>query len=403
MSTATPSTITISELTGAKRVIALTGGGLPKQGAAWGGTQRVITTWYPGNGTEATQHVLGPTEKPTEWNGIWRTNILYRTPATFSDPEVGITQIVDAFTLKEVMESIFRGGALLSVIWGTVVKHGPDVDAEPKVITREGRATDWEFTYDRPDDITWRVSFDWSSRGRRQQKVVAFRTDSTDANMRAMQIASNDVVTTRERNQMISKKRKLLKSANTFSLGQLENLTQAPSQFYASFTRKAQQIADRVKQLGTIVNKTRAIPEQLKNQTLDQANNAVSISNDFLDTISRAPPETLVRKQKVSQLTRAVTFYQDGHATAVSLRRTALVLRTQVDSTRQTSTILAVHVARQRESLFDVSRKFYDGSGGNAAAIAHSNRLPLNTTFVQPGAVLIIPTTDAIKTFNLSG
>jgi len=403
MSTATPSTITVAELTGAKRTITLTGGGLPTQGAAWGGTQRVITTWYPGNGTEATQHVLGPTEKPTEWNGIWRTNVLYRTPAVFADTDGQVTSIVDAFTLKEVVESMFRGGALLSVIWGTVVKHGENVAAETKTIVREGRATDWEFTYDRPDDITWRVSFDWSSRGRRQQKVVAFRTDSTDAYMRALQIASNDVVTKHDRNEMISKNRKIIKSANTFSLGQLENLTQAPSQFYSSFTRKAQQIADRVKQLGIIVNKVRAIPEQLKNQTLDQANNAVSISNNFIDTVSRAPPETLVRKQKVSQLTRAVTFYQGGHTTAVSLRRAALALRTQVDSTRQQNTILAVHVARQRESLFDVSRKFYDGSGGNAAAIAHSNRLPLNTTFVEPGAVLIIPTTDAIKTFNLSG
>jgi hypothetical protein len=401
MSTATPSTITISELTGAQRTITLTGGGLPKQGANWGGTQRVITTWYPGNATEATQHVLGPTEKQTNWDGIWRTNLLYRSPAIFADPKVGLTQIVDAFTLKEVIEDIFRGGALLNVIWGTVVNHGAGPEA--KTITREGRATDWDFKFDRPDDITWNVTFEWANRGRRQQKVVAFRTDSTEANNRAMQIAANDVVTTHNRNVMITKRKNIPLSANSFSLGQLENLTQAPAAFYQSFTRKAQQIADRAKQLGEIVNKTRAIPEQLKNQTLDQANNAVSIANNFIDTIGREPPETMVRKQKVSQLTRAITFYADGHVTAEKLRRSGLALRTQVDTARQQSTILAVHVVRSRESLSDISRKYYSGSIGNSAAIAHANKLPLNTTFANPGAVLIIPTIDAIKTFNLSG
>lgn len=100
------------ELTARHREIVLRGAGLPLKGANFPATQRVVTTWYPGNSAQATQHVLGPIEKQSQWSGEWNTTRLLQQACLFRDAGVE-TQIVIADDLRSLLEDLFRGGALL--------------------------------------------------------------------------------------------------------------------------------------------------------------------------------------------------------------------------------------------------------------------------------------------------
>ena len=122
--------ISITEVSGLRRALYLKGAALPLQGnASWGGKQRVITTWYPGNGAQATQQILGPTESQTQWAGEWNTNRVINTPVLLSDPgssqntqglnTLGSGSARDIFVaddIRAVLEDMFRGGSVLEVL-----------------------------------------------------------------------------------------------------------------------------------------------------------------------------------------------------------------------------------------------------------------------------------------------
>lgn len=398
------SKVTIEELSGAgekekvRRTLILFGAGLPARGASWPGEQRVSTTWYPGNAAEATQHVLGPIEKEAPWEGIWRTTLLFRTPAEFTDASGQRSSVGVAFDLAQILEDFFRSGLLLRVTWEQTIR------SVTRQIVREGRCKSWDFKYDRVDDINWSVNWDWASRGRRSQKAVQFRVDDVGAGLRDVTIGINEVVqaaTTKA--SLYTKNKNVRKSANTFSLGQLENTLNAPNLLVRSFTRKVQQIANRVKHAGELINKVRALPIQMTNQVLDVTNNTVAVCNDFVDTMSRRPPESNVQRVKVSQLARALSYYGRSVTQAQLLRRSAMGLRTQVQkASKNYKTILAVHVVSSGETLAGISLNFY-GTPDFGPGIARANNLPLNQLTVARGTVLIVPTLDVVKGFTPQG
>lgn len=392
--------VIIREVTGQRRSVTLRGGGLPFQGAPWGGTQRVKTTWYPGNAQQASQTVLGPTEKDSSWEGKWRTTTLIRKPCTYSDENGQDFSITSAFTLMEVLEGIFRSGATLSVEWNET-KQARNLQRK---IVREGMAAEWEFKPDRADDIGWNVQWAWSGRGIQQQKVVAFRTENVNAALRESILAANELLQLTTTNSLISKKTTVYKSADQFSLGQLENLANAPQELVRDILREVQQEVYKMKQIGDLVLKVRAIPSQIAGMILDTATNTVAISNQFIDEISRKPPETLAAKTKLSNLTSALSYYGSGMTQAQYLRRNAQKTRAEAQNqSKSSSTILTVYVVKgATETLAALSLKFYKTTE-YGASIAKANGLPLNQLSVERGAVLIIPTVAVVKGFTNNG
>ena len=393
------STVTITELDNAGqhlRSIVLRGAALPFRGVPYGGEPRVPTFWYPGNADEATQHVMGPTEKQTDWEGFWRTTQLNRSVNEYTDETGNTAYLNNAFVMYQALEDMLRTGLLCRVVWSVTIRGATFT------ILREGRASAWNFKFDRPDDIAWDITWEWVSRGRRQQKVVALRTGQLDTKIGSMVLALTDTQVFIDFDPLMRKK-KARKSSTTFSLGQLENLIDAPQKCLRSFTRKIQQITNRAKKRGELIDKVRTVPIQLTNDVLDTANNTVSICNNFIDTMSRRPPETNVAKMKVSTLTRATSYYGGAVTQTQILRRAAQGLRSGAQgSEKSRKTMLAVHVVRQFESLWVLSLKYY-GNAEYSAGIARANRLPLNTITVRPGTVLIIPTIDVVRGFTPQG
>jgi hypothetical protein len=404
--------IVIRELAGQKREIKLVGPGLPKQGsAAWGGTQRVITTWYPGNSAQATQQVLGPTESQSTWTGVWNTTRLYRTPCIY-EPRPGTElRMVFADGLREVVEDILRSGVLLQVYWtsqelGTFGTRG---------IERVGRAVSWNFNYTRLDDIDWTITWEWTSRGSSQQKVIALREDDTNqanmATMAAIGAAVDDAV---NKTKIQLSKRTIPKSASKFTLEQLGQILDGPSRLMRDFSQTMNRISNRVKTLGDLINKVRGMPYELQNQALDVAVTAVQSANHFKDAITRTPPELYDAQQRLSTLTRATAYMKGGTDTADNVVATtypiAASIRSQIESRRASGqdgkamptggnqaatnnankTQVTVHVVKTGQTLMSISMIHY-GIPEGAYGIAVCNGLSLRVVAPPVGKVLIIP------------
>ena len=404
------SQIVITEMTGRKRVVVLRGGGLPFQGAKWGGNLRVRTTWYPGNSAEATQSVMGPTEKPTSWQGMWRTTMLMRSSTVADINGDGTwTDITRADVLRDLLETIFRDGQKLSVVWRNQIALRPKSQLE-----RVGRCSDWEFDYDRADDIGWTMTWDWKSRGGMQQKIARLRDEGPAPDMDELMTAAEKLA--QQVNMDFGLAHDALSVATqSFSLDSLANFVNAPGELLKGFAGDITQIINRLKTIGDLIKQVRALPTSLYGQILAVANTAVSTANNFVDAMSQPTPESLVTNASASQLMGAVGYYGDAMTQADLMRDKALALRDQIKSAAQgQKTILAIYMVRgsvvqgfgagavSGELLTSISLSYY-GNADQTATIAKANGLPLNQQFVQRGTILIIPVLSSSTDFTPGG
>lgn len=128
-------------------VLSLEGTALPYQGFTIGGTQRIKTTYYDGNPV-ATQQVIGPTEKNTSINGMWK------------DSKLRIAG--GAMQLVALVDDIRQRGVTVRVTWGDTVDDTGTMGGA--TISRVGKIADTTFSFDRPQDVRWTVEFEWAGR-----------------------------------------------------------------------------------------------------------------------------------------------------------------------------------------------------------------------------------------------
>lgn len=395
------SVVIIEERTGKKRRVELVGGGLPLQGANWSGMQLLVTSWNPGN-PEATQHVLGPQEVPSDWDFTWNTTRLLRSPITVLNEDGQELTIARADVLVGFLDSIFRGGALLKVTW--ISNAANQSQGSPRQ-SRVGRAASWDFAYDRPDDINATVSFDWIGRGEDQPKSSDVRGEDLIATTQAAINAANAASEAFAR-ELREAFRPIAPRPTTFTLGQIEAIANGPREFVDTFARRANAISNRLKKLGDIILTVREIPAAILGRLVDIANNGVSVANTFIDEISREGPETQSTRNKVSILTRNATalgrtldqasrMAELMEKVAEAARRRQSSLRSSAGSSRRQDKFRSgesfkVHVPRQGETLLTISQRYY-GTPDLADELAVANGLP-SYTITPPRAPIIVPT-----------
>ena len=415
MAVGTSEIVIQEELTAQRRALVLRGAGLPLKGANWPGSQRVVTTWYPGNTAQATQHVLGPIEKASQWSGEWNTTRLVSQACLLRANGVE-TEIVIADDLRAIMEDIFRGGALLLVSWTTNPREG-----FTRTITREGRCTDWNWAYDTIDDLKWTATFDWVGRGLSQQKTIGTDPAANAALLQNLQLAAFLFDTAVDQGSgLVSKHFNLPRSADRFTLGQFEALVESPSRLMRQFSQAANLIVSRAKYLGDIIDKARNLPFEIANQAVDVCTNAIASSNAFIDSMSRTPVEELALQQNVAMVTRNASYYGDGVRQAQYVSVEAVRTRAQFRALSQSTTTatgeagvgappinrtagvgdvnrpLAVYLVREGDTLFSVSIRFY-GSEAGMYAIALANGFRATVTVLPVGRVLYIPSLLAVQ------
>lgn len=400
------SSVLIEEVksSGKGRKVLLVGPSLPFQGATWGGRQALVTTWYPGNGTEATQHVMGPQLIPSAWEGIFRRTLMGKTPAVYTDENGAETKVNAPTFLRDVLEDIFTTGARLRVTWSQTRAS----DNRRFDLVREGRASDWDFPHDRVEDIAWKITFAWVSKGIEQQKAVALRDSDIAANFFELDSFQNELVASVETARIKNTKKGILNSASKLTLGQLEALAKAPSDLLKSVTRTLQRNINQIRRAVDVADKFRNAPYQTVNDFLNFCKNNVAVANQYYDQWSRAPAEQQTTKQSIADVTRAMVYFgqssDDMRKVARSSQTSANNLDSQLSvagprgdakSTQSTQanrpgSILAVHIVKQGDSPLSISMRYYNNPD-NALDILAANRLPINTIALKSGKILIIP------------
>ncbi len=414
----TGSTVTIEELSattpgGSPRQLILVGGALPFKGAEWGGDTRVITTWYPGNGTEATQQNLGPMELPSNWSGMWRRTHMGRLPIHYQDENGVPRRVIEPFELYEILEAIRISGARLRVTWSVTGRRllGTSVTGkdEPvdRSIVREGRLKSLKINPDTEVDIAWQMTFDWMSRGGRQEKTSDVRRDadlSLASSATQQSISALDALVDSKVVSLLATKRL---SASKFTLGHLETLANAPKLAVDRAMAKLRFNVNQFKRLATVARKLATTPYALAGSVVDFARNTTAIANQFVNEFGRTPPELVSLKNKVSDLMRSQNhFGRIANQMAIAAREGAALdqrLRTlkiaagnrgtisvRESSTTRAGDLVAIHVSKDGDTPIRVSSKYYS-SPDHSDAILRANRLPLHTPRFRKGQILIIP------------
>lgn len=373
--------------------------------------QLLSTAWNPGN-PEATQHVLGPQEVPSDWDFEWNTTRIIRTPVTVNDPERGTEfTIFRAHQLARLLEDIFRGGSLLRVSW---ISNAANQSQPSPRQSRIGRAQTWDFNFARPDDIEGRISFAWIGRGEDQPKASAIRGEDVLASIQAAINAANAAANAVANSVLRNPDRNQQPGADTFTLGQLEAIANGPLELVDNFARQANSVSNRLKRLGDLIITVKETPAAIAGRLVDVANNGVSVATSFADQISREGPETQALRNKVNTLTRTASYFSGAQTQAdlmadamervaeAARRRQSSLVATAGSSRRQDKTRqddnFKVHIPRNGETMAIIAQRYY-GSPDLGDELAVVNGLP-GYTITPPRIPIIIPTRRNLEEAN---
>lgn len=397
------------------RRLVLAGPALPFMGADWGRESALTTTWYPGNGVEATQQVLGPKELPSSWEGRWSRTMLGRSPVRFTDEDGAERQLVDPLAIRDVLDDILAGGARLRVTWaveGTELQ-GQGATQSARAVSartvREGRLKQVRFQHDRHSDVRWSAEFHWLGRGGTQQRVTA-RGDDADVATITSGIESALAATVAAIDSSIKTSGSVPKGVPQVTLGQLEQLANAPTAIVTAYARKIQETVSTFKRVGGIARTIASQPQQVANAAVSLAYNTVAVANGFVDSMGRIPHELRSTQVRAGSVLRAASYFghttdqailqaRQGQQALDALRRSLLLApgfggagAQRVRDTDQTraGAVLAVYVTRAGDTPQRVSVRFYK-TPDRAEDLLRANKLPTYLPTFAPGQVLYVP------------
>lgn len=161
--------LTISETTGLRRTLQLSGRALPYAGASFPVRRRGRTTWYQGT-KRATQHVQGVEQGETNFEGQWDSQHLADDPTSaLFGVGLALVPVLSAEQLREHVYSLVTDGQELAVTWAGIVRTAGLCDFDPHPLNRT--TCRW----------TWR--FEWNGEGAFVPLAVVDTVASTAANV----------------------------------------------------------------------------------------------------------------------------------------------------------------------------------------------------------------------------
>lgn len=138
--------LVIEEIGGARRQITLVDRGLPfRGGPSWGASTRHNKEEYAGSSV-ATIQILGRSEMPAQWDGMWSDRFIANSVKVSGFPEIETAE-----HLVRAMEALRDSGGELRVQWGTYVRRGIIESFEPTPFWSER-------------DVKWSMEWTWTSR-----------------------------------------------------------------------------------------------------------------------------------------------------------------------------------------------------------------------------------------------
>lgn len=413
--------ITIEELTparvgGTPRIVILNSSGLPKAGAGWASALKAVTTWYPGNGEEATQQILGFQLMPSNWEGMWRRTLLGRAPVQYTDVTGTRFGVVDPMVLRQIFEDIQAGGQQLRVTWGVSGSilagslQGGEITEQNFLIVREGIMANFEANPERHTDIPWKVTFDWYSRGRKVKRVADVKP-TVDPTTLANGLMASLNATTDAMKPFVAPR------SISQTLGDIENLIQAPSQVATTQLENVLgMIESAQKDFLQAANLGNRLAEGVGGVVSSVVGFGTNVKTSFtgtVDSLGQIPIELQSAGSTVDEIIRSglpyatlTDFAYQNMWQAVQLEVQARQLamsganRDQLPANAGNQPtqgdVLAVYITREGDTPEILSVRFYS-SPDNGTAILKVNRLPWTLAQFQPGTQLTIPTLAAVS------
>jgi hypothetical protein len=405
------SAVTIEETTGQQRKLILRGAGLPQQGASWKTEQRLVTKWYAGNAWEATQHVLGPIDPPSEWRGVWNTTRLISAPPSwFAGSGGGEQQVSVASDLREVFDGdlgLVRSGALLRVTWAT---------DDGRSIARVGRIGAFEAQHVRMDDLTWTCSFVWVGRGGGPPRATQFAQPN---------VASSQMAAVRALNNLASAVPGSLGpytsvvgvpgSAVSLQLGVWETVAPGVTLTLFAAAATATDLSARISAAWSYANGSSAGQPTSGASAFDlsadgtQAAVAAAVAAGQLGyALGEMPVESLCAAGSSPGMVAAVAAYvasvheaaQVAEAAAIDLaaaakkRRTAQAQSTAAQDRARAGDVLATVLPKRGDTFASLAQRHL-GSADLAGALARANGVPSYQVAPTQGSIVLIPVLSA--------
>lgn len=385
----------------------LNGPALPFKGAPWSGEATVTTTWYPGNGDDATQAVLGPKELPSDWSGEWNQTRMVKFPSVVVDENGAETSVTEPYVLLQFLEDLFRSGRRLRVAWNTQQTPGAgQVTPAQASIVREGRATHWDFKPSTIWDIEWDVTWAWAGRGVAQPKVASTRDDTVTAMSDKYLAKLKGLV---EANKFAADAKNF---PNHLTLGQLEQLANLPAKIQNQVARQALQLQSELNQIQALARKV-GQPFQVTHQSVRHARNVQATAGAARQTLSGVPAERTTTQQDAASVLRAFARFSRTQDAALEAADAAYVFGSQVQSSAaahsppltgehvtdqgpKPGTILAAYVVKQGDTPQRISQRYY-GTPDHASDILRANRLSWHTIRLPPGLRIVIPALSSTR------
>lgn len=400
------STVSIEELTGDKRLLVLGGSALPKQGVPFGVKQRVITKFNSGS-RDAVQHVLGPTETQAQWAGVWRSTQLARNPVRLRQ-DGSDTFITRAVTVARVFENIVRSGQRVRVTWSQAVFSQGVADGNERIV-RLGLCSDFQPNFTRMDDLEWTATWDWSGRGEAEQTVTSVKNDDLGSVVQGALQQLRALVDLIQKNAIKTATEAATSSPSTFSLGDLEALANAPTEFFNSLFNACTLAISGITEVAGLLETIVMQPANVASRAVDTAEAAASTIVNIVETFTRTIPDAYASvADRPALLISIVSYFDDVEAQAEKASGActdlATVMRRQVSrhllATAQKKDgapdILAVYIPKQGQTFTIISWLFFTVPD-YAGDIAFANGYDSWATTPEPGGVLIIPTLKALQ------
>ena len=393
------SSILIEEKTGQKRRIALIGAGLPLQGTSWKTDQKLVTKWYAGNPWEATQHVMGPMDPPSEFKGVWNTTRLIASPATYAGGSgASFQQVVIASELRELFDGdqgIIRSGALLRVTWAS---------NDGRSIAREGRIAESDFSHVRFDDIAWTMNFVWTGRGNGPPREVQFNGDDALVAQRTAIAALNDMASTIPgTNGPETAVPGLPQSATDPSLGSLESVSPLALGEINAAGDQASFFAARVSaSFAASVDITSATAFDVSADAAISAHAAATFSGGVVRRLGEIPSELFALPGTSAGIVAAIAAWvaaiefsaQKSEAAAQDLALAAAkrknALAAQTKDKLPVGAVRATYLAKRGDTFASIAFRWF-GSADLGGQLARSNGVPSYQVAPNPGQVVVIP------------
>lgn len=392
-----------------RRAMLLRGSGQPYAGAGWGSLLAITTTWYPGNGDEADQQVLGPQEPPSAWTGGWHRTLLSSTPILLQEDDGHQPRTTAPMDLVNFFEAIQRSGRKLRVTWsseqapssresgiGKTLGSAADVQ-----IVREGRCKSFLYRFSTLHDVEWSMEWEWLGRGKSTQRVTDTRS-GVIAQFGAAYESKLQAIVNAAAAASLAKL-----TPHALTLGQIGALANLPSTIANRVGRSFAQLQSSLGQITGIAKSISSQPGAISNMAISHARNSRAQALSIYRSFSSQGVETLSKKGDVrSQLRAHQTFgaIQDSSLLGaraaqefeVQVRVTVAQAQEWLGGERAKSqapspgSILAVVTAKDSETPQSISQRWY-GTPDHAVDILKANGLSWYLAVFAKGQRIVIP------------